>query len=680
MSNKYDDIDYCLSLLYDYAYNQERDSCLLLDYHSKRDVDINLLKKGDNFKVENIMKSNINLLYEYDGRLYCEREKGEVFKTFLKIGKYTNSPKAINHKELCDMKASYILSEIALSNYDKFILLPIMNFDIEMNKLINVNKSLGNEIKKTMGNVDLVYVQVYENYDKMIRMDNFIRNTKLDISDIKNIVMQVILALYKIQLAYPSFRHNKLGIESLYVTMKKREDERIKIKSQTMNLPKTEFIIKITDFYDCHIDEFINNLDTKLKSYNPFYDIHYFLTSLYKILKETDQLHPTFKNFYDSVIPSNIATYDKDKIGMDESYYKDTITDILDPYLIITKNNFFTDLISKNTLSMLSPVSNSPMNIKSVGGSSESSVQYGSLSDSSDVPKILARKEVKPKSGPKDGKIISGSRQLKRTGDRKTHKPTVTKHENRKKVSESDESDVMSETSMYNDSLLEQDMSDTSLTDASQLPEMYKKGKKNNIFSAIESMGGNKMGGNSYQMMGQQQRKTKAQYKDNNTMGIPQNIAGDIPEGYEGMLPEWVQSKLPIPGGNGNGMGMNNSVFLPSNAGMPQGMMAPNMMHQGMMPQGMMAPNMMPQGMAPNMINNSIDFGSMGLPSELGPLSTENHLSQGYPQMPQFMGQPGLQQQMFQNQAANPFAQLMGQAGGGDDDELRSDFMDRFFF
>ena len=75
MSNLYDDINYCMNLLYEYVYSKK--NCYKLVYESKIELDISLLKKDSNFKYQSVLSEKIKFLkYNY---FFPNIKKGHPF-------------------------------------------------------------------------------------------------------------------------------------------------------------------------------------------------------------------------------------------------------------------------------------------------------------------------------------------------------------------------------------------------------------------------------------------------------------------------------------------------------------------------------------------------------------------------------------------------------------------------
>lgn len=240
MSNRYDDIDFCLNLLFDYAYGNSV-QCYELKYESKKHINIKYLKKSDNFDYEPILKEKITFDKLIDDAYVFKRHSTSSYPSMIRIKPYKDSNDASNlsSNELIDMKQSYILSELALNDENfKFILFPIMNFDLTFAQLKKSNADMAAVISSKQGktkieNNTLLCIQVFEHYFKLKTLQSYLEDNFKNLSELKWKVLcfQILYILYKIQKTYPSFRHNSLGLESIYVYEKKRIRYRYECKS-----------------------------------------------------------------------------------------------------------------------------------------------------------------------------------------------------------------------------------------------------------------------------------------------------------------------------------------------------------------------------------------------------------------------------------------------------------------
>lgn len=420
--SKYEELDFCLNLLFDFAYGKTS-QCYELNYESKKDVPIEYLKFDDSFDPSSIFKEKISFEGMLEDKFVFKRHSKSGYSSMMRIGIYNDELDAVNlnSKELIDMKHNYIFSELALNdNHYKFILLPIYNFDIKFKDLKDSNPEITDILNKDKKIKDdtLLYIQIFEHYFKQRPLKKYLEENYKNFSETrwKVLCFQVLYGLAKLQKSYPKFRHNKMNLDSIYVYEKEEilTDSLIKLDEYKFKIPNPGFEIKMTNFYHSNIDGISNNKETLLKEENQFYDVHYFLSSLHYFLKDHNINIPNLTAFINNIVPDKILSKDKNNIGLNEEYYRENIETILNPYRIITKNNFFTNLIKENMNSMTSSSSNN-LSDKSKYEMQESSIDYLLSSSMTETgsgarPSMLAKSK---KSNKKDS-YISGTRKLAR--------------------------------------------------------------------------------------------------------------------------------------------------------------------------------------------------------------------------------------------------------------------------
>src|SRR5579863_572648 len=113
MSNDYNDIDFCLQLLYEYAYGTSN-KCFELRYESKKDVDMILLKKDSSFDPTPILKENIMYDHTNGDKIIFKRTSNSGYPSLLRISKYDKDEKvaSMSNSKMIDIKLNYILSEL----------------------------------------------------------------------------------------------------------------------------------------------------------------------------------------------------------------------------------------------------------------------------------------------------------------------------------------------------------------------------------------------------------------------------------------------------------------------------------------------------------------------------------------------------------------------------------------
>ncbi len=88
--NDYDNIDYCLNILYDFVYGGSQE-CYELKYDSKEDIEMINIKKQSNFDHEQIFNSDISFIGENKGRGLFMRKSNNGYPSLLRIGAYSGN-------------------------------------------------------------------------------------------------------------------------------------------------------------------------------------------------------------------------------------------------------------------------------------------------------------------------------------------------------------------------------------------------------------------------------------------------------------------------------------------------------------------------------------------------------------------------------------------------------------
>lgn len=415
----YNDINFRLGIMYDYMYNRDNIS-QYYEYNAKSisDITIEDIKEINNHP--DVLKDKIKFVEKNQNR-YIFTKKFTVYDAMIKIGIYDKSNTNNNDKfrsEVIDMMFSYALTDL-IKNDSKFILMPIMYFDVTYGELEKINPDVLNIIKKheTVTENDTFYVHVMENYFEQITLKQFIADNvnKFKEQDWKILFFKILYALAKILNKYPAFRHNKLDLESIYITTYNNDNQnnvQLVLKSLKFDLPHHNYDIKITNFGNSNIRDIIKNNNNKLSLENNYYDTHYIFHNIYTLFIK--QLPKSITNFIEEIIP-NIYRYDVNNFkGLDEAVYKEEI--YLNPLYIITKNIFFSEFIKDHSMSRQIK-SNKAEDIKNYS-KKENGVQYFSESNSSSdthksaEPTLLARhkKESSQNRSTFVGKEINGKR------------------------------------------------------------------------------------------------------------------------------------------------------------------------------------------------------------------------------------------------------------------------------
>ena len=419
--NKYDNIDYCLNILYDYIYTQSSE-CYEINYESKINVPLENLKKDINFDYDHILAEKLEFIDRIHDNLIFKRFSTTGYSAMIKMRPYEDDININNlhSRHLIDMKLNYILSDLAINNNHKFLLFPIMNFDVNMDEIKRLNPSAYDQILTSYTDTDnisegTVCVQVMEHYFKLMTVEQYLQQNYKTMSDTdwKVFCFQILYILYKIQKQYPSFRHNRLDLNAMYVYIRAEKDKekprQYRVEDILFSTPGVGFDIKISNFYQSNIDSIADNKDTNLKRDNPYYDIHYICNSLMLFFKKNDIKNYYLYRFLEEIVPEKFRSNNEETIELDEDYYFQNVTTILSPLIILTKNNFFIEFIIKH-IQMDSEMSNNPMDLDSLQDSSIEYLMSSSITERGDGkgPSMMAQSRNKKK----NNQSVTGKRKL----------------------------------------------------------------------------------------------------------------------------------------------------------------------------------------------------------------------------------------------------------------------------
>lgn len=360
----YDDVNFCLDLLFNFVYENNNfysSICYELDKHflDMEIIDIKNLKKYDGyykkflstFKNKFDYLDQVNITNDVNSKLIFTNSN----KFLLKVSKYSNQNKNLNdlnRSELIDMKISFLLSTLSIRDYFNFILLPIFNFDVPYNldKVLLPQYIQDNLSVLNLNDEDTLCFQMYENFYETYLLSSYLEQNykKFNSIDWKILCFQVLYALFKIQKKYPSFRHNSLTINTIWITIKEKNSFNFKINEFDVVLPNMNFEIKLSNFNQSFIRDIANNKNSRLRKENEYYDVFNFCNSLLKFIYEKNIDDFYLKKFLDEIVPEKYRN--KNYIELDEDFYQQNVVTILNPYLIITKNNFFSDFIKQENM------------------------------------------------------------------------------------------------------------------------------------------------------------------------------------------------------------------------------------------------------------------------------------------------------------------------------------------
>lgn len=346
-NNIFDDIDYCLDVLYKFAYL--KDDSKVIRPSNYLNITIRDVRKDSDFEYDKIFDAKFSLLGYFNDKLIFLREN--KYNSLIKIGVYsiksTSGYNKLSRSENVDMYFMYLLSELVLINKLPYIQLPIFNFEISFIDLMKIKPDIASQLEeKTHSSLEKthLFVQLTESYFNTLPLHTFLEEKYKSFSLIhwKVLSFQILYSLAIIQKKYSEFRHNNLTLSSIYVYYDLKGTEKFKLYGTSFKIPNVNFEIRIGDFNMAIIPGKIENDAVIDRTPDQYYDIYTFFKSLYEWFKDHGGIPNELKVFYDNVLPTKYRT--------DDIYYK-PVTDILTPKMILEKNIFFSEFISENNMS-----------------------------------------------------------------------------------------------------------------------------------------------------------------------------------------------------------------------------------------------------------------------------------------------------------------------------------------
>lgn len=402
----YDSLDVRINLLYDVVYNSNNSKHYTIKPIILDNISLEDIKKTNEFTETHEFEQILtDAKFEYKGfinnKWIFKRYSDSSHTSTLSIGKYDLSeiknPNDLKRKELNNAMMHYILSEVVINDKFKHVILPLMMIDISLDNLSKSNV-IYDVIRKKEENSDTKYYMfITEGYYKLSPLKIFLDKSydKLNLLSWKVLIFQVLYTLYKISERLPGFRHNKLDLNSIRLYVRKEQNNKSNttyhVGTNKFIIPDVGFDVKLTDFENASTN-LINNKELKE---NPFYDIYYFLISLYLFIK-SKKVNSNTKlviDFIKNLIPISLIPDKSLNINniINEQLIEQKMEQILSPIMILNKNNFFEQFISTMTLSP-DPIDNKHINKDTLNKKYLGVNYYSATEDSSDMPRMLARK------------------------------------------------------------------------------------------------------------------------------------------------------------------------------------------------------------------------------------------------------------------------------------------------
>ena len=660
-SREYADIDFRINLLYDAVYNESSENVYSIKPIIKKNIELINIKEPPEFDHSNVFD---DAEIDYVGKnmsnwMFTRKSQESKYLSTLEFGIYDGygNVNDLSRKELYNPAVHYMLSEIVLNEKFKQILLPIMFFDITYDEIKKLKNVIFEKMEKHITPTTKMYVFATERYFNMITLREYIETQfeKITIDHWRSIFFQVFYGLAKLTERSHKFRHNMLNLDAIRIYKISPEIEKYKFGTVDFAVSTMGLEVKITNFFYCSYSDYVKNRDSNIKSDNPYYDVHYFIGSIYHLLNKDKYDIPEYlKNFISDMIPEDLLpNINTDFTGLDERNFEAKSYPIVAPSMIIKKNNFFSKFITEDIMDLsASPVSseNKRITIKSLEGSRSPTDNF---SDYSEKTEELFNREKISNYNSNRTNMISGIRRVIIPGYKQNidlsvseggsildsaermHKNNVSesrntesvftksklKRQSEKKVSDSDSRTINLSDTANNSS----DELSRAIADLQREHEEKKKNKKS--MKSKKSRHQKRQKSSSSDSSTTQRSSSSSVVNHNADIskldnkfakqldGIPANYTGEVPDHILSKLPSLGGESGPINFGQGGLSGLGGLPMMPPNmsqgglGGLP--MMPPNMSQGGLGGLPMMPPNMSqggPQGGLPMMQN----FGQFG--------------------------------------------------------------------
>jgi hypothetical protein len=309
---KYDDINYLSTLLFDFLYNKKSEREIMVEHINLKDIKPSTIKKLYLDKhlrklVLNVFNRDISFTSKIGNKLIFKIN--DIDHQLDIVLKASDVYETLNNSTDMNKVMTYLFSDFVIHKETKHILMNVMNFDVKYSEIkYYVEKYLEEHVVKILSKKDkIISVELREHYFRMDTLDDIINSSEENISDhdIIVIIFQVLHTLAIIQNKYPNFRHNNLDLKSIYCYLKDKKDKtyEYKLDGHVFNVPNIGIEIKITHFDESIIiNEFDNeSIIDSLKTLDNTYDLKIFLNSLLKINKISNEI----KIFINDIMNNN---------------------------------------------------------------------------------------------------------------------------------------------------------------------------------------------------------------------------------------------------------------------------------------------------------------------------------------------------------------------------------------
>jgi hypothetical protein len=409
---EYGNIDFRLNILYNYVYNTDNTECYIFKPILKKSIDLIKLKEPEDYDFTHVLHNvNFKYLYKQNNLWHFTRLSTTSFNSTITLGKYTyKNTQDMSRGPLINTAMLYILSELVIIDKIKHVILPIMFFDVKFSDVKKYSSEIYSNIKNdktaNLSEDDKLYVSVTERYFKLYTLEDYLTQhmSTFTIDHWKTLFFQVFVTLHKISEKLHNFRHNKLDLQALKLYKQEVSGyNTYNVNNTLYKVPNLGFEIKFSNFENSFVSDYIANSDTELTNPNPYYDVHYFLNSLYLFLK--GNVPKDIKDIMMELLPEKYRTEPTDEFtGLNELKHSNINSEIFYPLSILKKNSFFKDYIVNTTKlnrqynkkisrQILSDKKqNQKIKLSKLGRHKNTETETSSMTDVNDSARLLARK------------------------------------------------------------------------------------------------------------------------------------------------------------------------------------------------------------------------------------------------------------------------------------------------
>ncbi len=361
-----------INLLYNFSYNNSFNNCFDIDKIQLGKISIDDIKIESNDEANELLDELKKGKFTYmdynqkDNLIYLKRYS-DSYPVTVKIGMYHSNTDNLSSPSNNDSLFSYLLSQLVLKRKTNHILLPVINFDVEFDKVESLIKSIPiySSIKEKVEFEEvnkIMSVRVREHFFKSKLLKEHLQEHTCDY---KPLLFQLIHTLAVIQDEFPGFRHNNLTIDNILIYIKKEEfsENVYEFGKDKWVIPNIGFDIKISNFEKSTLSNHyeISQRDTDVpyvNDENNYFDLHTFLNSLIEgnhkmSLKTNNSCDLETKKFLDKVIPQQLRGSKNDSFYLNKNVVVAKPTELLnDPYFKEYKNikkEISEEIISGNT-------------------------------------------------------------------------------------------------------------------------------------------------------------------------------------------------------------------------------------------------------------------------------------------------------------------------------------------